>query len=85
MLDRTQTKVPVDRDKFRYRVIVKTDPCPPETLESKRLQFELLRHISEDPMLSSPGGSLFQTMKMRHDGVGWVAEFESIVHEPEKK
>jgi hypothetical protein len=80
-LTRHQTKVPVSQTEFRYRVVVKTDPCEAASWDAKRLQFELLQNIGMDQMLSLCGSKPFQKMTMKHDGTQWVAEFEAIVAE----
>lgn len=80
-MKRIQTKVPVGRTEFRYRVVLESDPCMMGTQECRRLQLELLYNMATDPMLATCGPVMFQTGKWRHDGAKWVVELEAVVNE----
>ncbi len=68
-----------DENKMRVRLTVESDECHREELKSRFVKVELLRYVADDPSFSACGGQDFDTMKMYHNGVCWVMEFEAIV------
>lgn len=77
-------KTPHGPDETKWRVIVESDECVPGTLHSRQLQFEMLKNFAEQPMITALGYSMFQKMRMTHDGSKWVAEFEAILKNESK-
>ncbi|WNM70280.1 hypothetical protein [Myxococcus phage Mx1] len=78
-MKRTYTKVPFSQEEVRHRVVVESDECIANTQHSRFIQFELLQGVASDPALTACGPSVFQTMKMYHDGSKWVVECEAIL------
>jgi len=60
----------------RVNVIYYSDDC---AANSRAHQFHLLNTVVENPGLLDCGSSIFQTLKMHHNGNCWVITLEATV------
>lgn len=76
-------KVRLDEKNVKYRIVIKTDECFPNTDESEVLKFDLLSTIAHNKHVSACGSQGWDTLSIRHNGICWVAEAIATVEEPE--
>ena len=77
-MKRTLSKVVIQDDRVRYRVVIEGEPCLKGSQEARFEAFNLLRMMGEDPTLTACGLNDFQELIMRHTGDKWVIQAEAI-------
>lgn len=81
MIQKTQKRAEISKNRYRYRVVITGFPCPPGSPEVRIQQYNILRQISNEPHLLLCGTQLPDRITVKHDGEGWTVEAEAEVEE----
>ena len=71
----------ISETQIRYRSHIESDPCAPNSQESRIVQYHLLQSMVNMPDLLTCGPVVFETMRIFHSGTCWIADLEAIVEE----
>lgn len=80
-MNRISSNKRISETQTRYRSRIESEPCSPNTQESRIIQYNLLRTMIDTPDLLACGPVVFETMRFFHSGTCWVVELEAIVEE----
>ncbi len=80
-IDRKTRKFEMSPTRFRYRIVVTGDDCPPNTHESRVHQNLFLRYLADNQSLLDCGYHVFDRLVISHNGVCWEAVAEAEVDE----
>lgn len=80
-IHRQVRKAEIGTNRFRYRVLITGDECPPRTYESRVLQSIFLRELADNQAVLECGYNVFDRLVISHNGTCWQAEAEAEVDE----
>lgn len=77
-MKKTSTRVDIGEGNIRYRVRLEGEECIEGTAAGRACQLNMLDSLTTTPDLTNCGPVPFQSMKMIHNGRGWVIEMEAV-------
>lgn len=80
-ISRQVRKTQIAPGRWRYRVVVTGEECPPDTHESRQHQYLFMHWLADNQPLLECGYSVFEKLTVSHNGTCWQAEAEAEVDE----
>lgn len=80
-ISRQVRKTQIGEGRWRYRVVVTGEECPPHTHEARQHQHLFLHWLADNQALLECGYSVFDRLTVSHNGTCWQAEAEAEVDE----
>lgn len=78
---RKEVRVVIAPGRVRYKIRVTHDDCPKGTHEAMVRQFLFIQWLANNYDLLNCGPTRFETLRIFHDGICWVAEAEAEADE----
>lgn len=82
MIQRQVRKTETGPGRYRYRVVVTGEPCPPNTHEARQHQHLFFQWLADNQHMLHCGYSVPARVLITHNGTAWQADCEAESEEP---